>query len=47
MCKFVLLIAFIFSNPFNFPEWVMLIAWISLVIDIICAAIQTFLLPKI
>ncbi len=35
MCSTVLLIAFMCINPFVFPQWVLLLAWIALVIDVI------------
>jgi hypothetical protein len=35
MCKMVLLIAFMVINPFGFPDWVISLAWVGLVIDLI------------
>lgn len=33
--KIVLLIAFIWYNPFNFADWVINLAWVALVVDFI------------
>ena len=35
MCKFILLMAFMVVNPFGFPDWVLTIAWVALIVDII------------
>lgn len=35
MCQFILLMAFMVLNPFGFPMWVIYLAWIGLVGDVL------------
>ena len=34
MCQLILMIAFMVLNPFGFPDWVITLAWIGVVIDV-------------